>query len=107
MAQPPKEEEKKELPPIEKIACSEAEFKRDRLGPVLEEIKEEVKVEDFGEKTPLAKAIVMKLWDKSLKREELTDVVFTPFFNEIPKAEEGKDDVTVADAVEHLILRAI
>lgn len=66
MAQAPKEEEKKELPPIEEIACSEAEFKKDRLGPVLEEIKEEIKVEDFGDNTPLAKAVVMKLWDKSL-----------------------------------------
>ena len=26
MAQPPKEEEKKELPPIEEVACTEAVF---------------------------------------------------------------------------------
>ena len=107
MAQPPKEEEKKELPPIEEIACSEAVFREERLAKVLEEIKEEIKVEDFGDKTPLAKAVVMKLWDKSLQREEIKDEAFTPFFNLIPKAEEGKDDETVADAVEHLILRAI
>ena len=47
------EEEKKELPPIEEVACSEAEFKEKRMDPALEALKEEFKLD---EKAILAKA---------------------------------------------------
>ena len=43
------EEEKKELPPIEEVACSEAEFKEKRMDPAFDAIKEENKLEE-GEK---------------------------------------------------------
>ena len=66
MAQPPKEEEKKELPPIEEVACTEAVFMEKQVKPAIEATKEEVKVENFGDDTPLAKAVVMKLWDTAL-----------------------------------------
>ena len=66
MAQAPKEEEKKELPPIEEVACTEAVFMETKVKPAVEATKEEVKDENFGDDTPLAKAVVMKLWDSAL-----------------------------------------
>ena len=123
------EEEKKELPPIEEVACSEKVFVEEKVEKAWLEIKEEFKLEPkkeeekkegkpakdkkekpFKEKKPkyiLNKAQVQKWWEKSLAREPFTEQTFTPLFNEIPKAEEGKDDVKQKHALEHLIQRAI
>ena len=98
------EEKKEELPPIEKVACSEADFKANNVDTAWAALKEEAKIEDDA---PLSKDNVKKWWETSLKREPFTDEDFTALFDAIPKAEEGKDEVKQADAEEHLMLRAI
>ena len=42
----PLEEEKKELPPISEVACSEADFKAKNVDPAHQAIREEFKIED-------------------------------------------------------------
>ena len=111
----PDEEEKKQLPPIEEVACSEAVFTTDRMMPAWEKIREENKLEPNKEKEgakpspddvprwTLTKAQVQKWWETSLQREPfdeagVTGPAFTPLYNLIPKIEEGKEEVEKADA---------
>ena len=102
------EEEKKiELPPIEEVACTEAVFREKNMDPAFEAIKEENKLEGDIEAMILPKAAVQKWWETSLQREPFKEEEFTELFNKIPKVEEGKEEVSVLDAAEHLILRAI
>ena len=92
------EDKKEELPPIAEVACSEAIFKEMRMGPAFEAIKEENKLEGEVEKMLLTKAAVQKWWETSLKREPFKEEEYTALFNQIPKVEEGKEEVSVANA---------
>ena len=93
-------------PPMEEVACSEAIFIAERSDVAFAAAKEEFKLE---EGSVMAKAQVQKWWETTflLKVPPMTEEEFTAVFDLIPKAEEGKDEVKIADAGEHLILRAI
>ena len=95
------EEEKKELPPI--VMISEAQFIEKQLTPawitattgLAKEVKE------------LDKAPVKAILVEAINRGEITDDDFLPFYDEMPKAEEGKDPILFEDAKECVLQYAI
>jgi len=95
------EEQKEELPPI--VMIPEAQFVEQQLEPAYAELMKDVKEEE----PKLDKAKTKALMEATINRGPIPEEVFDPWFNQMPKAEEGAEPLDVYNAKECVLRFAI
>ena len=95
------EEVKEELPPI--VMIPEAQFFEKQLTPEFDKLKATL----AADVETLDKAQTKQLMTDVIKRGEITDDIFTPFFEELPPAEEEKEPLKFDDAKEVVLRYAV
>ena len=95
------EEKKEELPPI--VMIPEAQFIEKQLDPAFEAEKGAV----GADVTTFEKAKVKNMLQVAIGRGDITDDVFDPFFNQMPKAEEDKEPIDFEQARECVLRYAV